>query len=59
MYFSNPLAASLHACWDKNCKIGSMNEKYPETLPVDYCIMEVWDICGGDVEEVYHRRSSK
>lgn len=30
-----------------------MDKDYPSRLPKDYCIMEVWDICGGDVEAVY------
>lgn len=53
MYFSNPLAINLHKCLNTNCKIGEIDNKYPGTLPADYCVMEVWDICGGDVQEVY------
>lgn len=53
IYFSNPLAIALHECLNTKCKIGELDKAYPATLPTDYCIMEVWDICGGDVEEVY------
>ena len=48
MYFSDPIARELHGCWNNICKIGEMDEKYPSTLPMDYCIMEVWEICGGE-----------
>lgn len=50
MYFSNPLGIALHKCLNDQCQIGDMDLGYPTTLPADYCVMEVWDICGGDVE---------
>lgn len=53
MYFSNPIAIALHECLNSKCNIGKMDLEYPATLPADYCVMEVWDICGGNVEEVY------
>lgn len=36
-----------------------MDALYPSTLPNDYCIMEVWDICGGDVEKVFAKAADK
>lgn len=53
IYFSNPLALALHDCLNQKCKIGEVDKNYPNTLPADYCVMEVWDICGGDAEEVF------
>ena len=36
-----------------------MDNNYPSTLPTDYCVMEVWDICKGDVEEVYSGKADQ
>ena len=30
-----------------------MDESYPKTLPFDYCLMEVYDLCKGKIEEIY------
>ena len=59
MYFSNPIALSLHACLDKACGIGEIDKGYAKKLGLDACIMEVWDICGGNVEEAYAGRGEK
>jgi hypothetical protein len=32
-----------------------MDMDYPATLTTEYCIMEVWDACGGNVQEVYQK----
>lgn len=50
IFFSNSLAVELHKCLNQACSIGPIDSNYPKTLSSDYCIMEVWDICGGDVE---------
>lgn len=30
-----------------------MNENYPKSLPFDYCLIEVYDICGGDIDAIF------
>lgn len=59
MYFSNPMAVQLHQCLNTQCKIGDMDSAYPSTLPNDYCVMEVWDICKGDIELVYESKADE
>ena len=53
MYFSDPIARELHGCWSRACNVGAIDESYPKSLPIDFCILEVWDMCGGDPELVY------
>jgi hypothetical protein len=37
----------------KECDLPNIDENYPKTLPFDYCLMEVYDICRGDIDEIF------
>jgi hypothetical protein len=50
LYFSHALARELYECLKKECSLPEINENYPKTLPFDYCLIEVYDICGGDID---------
>jgi hypothetical protein len=53
LYFSNAIARELYDCLKKECKLPEIDESYPKTLPFDYCLIEVYDTCGGDIEAIY------
>ena len=53
------MAVNLHRCLNLNCQIGDIDGKYLGKLGVEDCVMEVWDVCGGDVEEVYAGRAAE
>ncbi len=53
LYFSHPLARSLYDCLRKECALPPIDESYPKTLPFDYCLLEVYDQCGGDIQEIF------
>jgi len=35
-----------------------MDVNYPKTLPFDYCLLEVYDECGGDVDFIFRNPKS-
>lgn len=58
LYFSNSIARTLYGCLKSNCNLPEIDENYPKTLPFDYCLFEVFDICRGNIEEIYSNPSS-
>lgn len=49
LFFSNPIAIDLYDCLKKECSLPEIDEAYPQTLPFDYCLIELFDKCGGDL----------
>ena len=47
------MAINLYECLKKNCNLPEVNEKYPSKLPKDACMIEVYSICGGNIDEIY------
>lgn len=39
LYFSNGLARTLYECLRTTCQLPPIDENYPKTLPLDYCLM--------------------
>jgi hypothetical protein len=53
VYFSNNLAINLYECLKKQCSLPNINQNYPSSLAKDYCMMEVYSICGGNIDQIY------
>lgn len=53
LYFSHPLARDLYECLRAQCGLPPIDDRYPATLPFDYCLLELYDICAGDLELIF------
>lgn len=59
LYFSNEKARDLYSCIKKECNLPEIDEQYPKKLPFDSCLIEVYDICRGNIEEVFSSPASQ
>lgn len=59
LYFSNQKARDLYTCIKNQCGLPEIDEGYPRKLPFDSCLIEVYDICRGNIEEVFSSPASQ
>ena len=59
LYFSNQKARDLYSCIKSQCNLPEIDESYPKQLPFDSCLIEIYDLCRGNIEEVFSNPSSQ